>query len=291
MKPPRLVIVTGLSGSGVTTALNALSDLGMYCIDNLPTDLVIPTIDLLEKGRLPAENGVALCMDVRDQKFASDFPELKKKITDKVLLEVIFLTAEVHVIATRYGATRRKHPLLLSGETLTEAIERERGILGPVEESADIVLDTTKWSPHQLARAIESRLSMDLPARVLNVTITSFGFKYGQLQPADTMFDLRFIENPYFVPGLREKTGLNSEVSEFIFQHENAMEMYRRIEDYLRFVLPYYYREGKHYFRVGIGCSGGRHRSVAFAEALGQAFLKHPIPNMITTILHRDIDQ
>lgn len=290
-KPPRLVIVTGLSGSGVSTALNALSDLGMYCIDNLPTDLVIPTIDLLEKGRLPAENGLALCMDVRDRKFASDFPELKKKITAKTMVEVIFLTSEVHVIATRYGATRRKHPLLLSGETLNEAIEREREILGPVEESADIVLDTTKWSPHQLARAVESRVSMDLPARVLNVTITSFGFKYGQLQPVDTMFDLRFIENPYFVPDLREKSGLDQEVVSFIFGHENANQMFQRIEDYLRFVLPYYYREGKHYFRVGVGCSGGRHRSVAFAEALGQAFLKKPVANMITTILHRDIDQ
>ncbi len=295
MKPkaanPHLVIVTGLSGSGVSTALKALSDGGMYCIDNLPTDLVMATVDLYENGKIPAEGGLALCMDVRDQKFASTFHELKKKLTDRIRVEVIFLTAEIHVIATRYGATRRKHPLLLSGETLTEAIEREREVLGPVEEAADVVLDTTKWSPHQLARAVEARVSKDLPARVLNVTITSFGFKYGQLQPVDTMFDLRFIENPYFVPELRDLSGLDPEVGKFIFEHENAKELFRRIEDYLRFVLPYYYREGKHYFRVGIGCSGGRHRSVTFAEELGQSFLRQPIPNMITTILHRDIDQ
>lgn len=288
---PHLVIVTGLSGSGVSTALKALSDSGMYCIDNLPTDLVLPTVELLERGRIPAENGLALCMDVRDQDFVASFPDLKRLLTGRIRIEVVFLTAEVHVIATRYGATRRKHPLLQSGETLTEAIEREREILGPIEESADVVLDTTKWSPHQLARAVESRVSKNLPARTLNVTITSFGFKYGQLQPVDTMFDLRFIENPYFLPELRDLSGIDPEVCNFIFEHDNAKEMFRRIEDYLRFVLPFYYREGKHYFRVGVGCSGGRHRSVAFAESLGQAFLKVPIPNMITTILHRDIDQ
>lgn len=288
---PHLVIVTGLSGSGVSTALKALSDSGMYCIDNLPTDLVLPTVELLENGRIPAENGLALCMDVRDEKFVAAFPELKKMLTGRIQVEVVYLTADVNVIATRYGATRRKHPLLQSGETLTEAIEREREILGPVEESADVVLDTTKWSPHQLARAVEARVSKNLPARTLNVTITSFGFKYGQLQPADTMFDLRFIENPFFLPELRDLTGIDEEVCKFIFEHENAREVFTRIEDYLRFVLPFYYREGKHYFRVGVGCSGGRHRSVAFAESLGLAFLKQPIPNMITTILHRDIDQ
>lgn len=287
---PLLVVVTGLSGAGNSTALAALADAGLYCIDNLPMELLLPTIDLFEAGKIVADFGLAVCMDVRDPTFARQFPALKKQIADRLRIEVIFLTAEPHVIAARFGATRRRHPLLHLGETLGEAIERERELLGPVEEAADAVIDTSTWSPHQLARAMETRLQEDLPARVLHVTITSFGFKYGQIQPVDTMFDVRFLDNPYFVPRLKAKSGLDEEVRKFIFSREPAQIMLARMEEMLRFLLPLYYQEGKHYFRLGIGCTGGRHRSVCMAEEMGRVFLQRPIDNTVVTILHRDID-
>lgn len=288
---PLLVIVTGLSGAGNSTALAALADAGLYCIDNLPMELVVPTIELLEQGRVVADNGLAVCMDVRDPSFARQFPALKRQLADRIRIEVIFLTADQHIIAARFGATRRRHPLLRQGETLTEAIAHEQELLGPIEEAADVVLDTTTWSPHQLARAMEAQLKQDLPARVLHVTITSFGFKYGQLQPVDTMFDVRFLDNPYFVPELKGMSGLDEDVREFIFARDTAKSMLARMEDMLRFLLPHYHQEGKHYFRLGIGCTGGRHRSVCFAEELGRIFLEKPIAHTGTTILHRDIDQ
>jgi UPF0042 nucleotide-binding protein len=289
-KNPLLVIVTGLAGAGNSTALAALADAGLYCIDNLPMELLVPTIDLLEQGKVYADDGLAVCMDVRDPTFAAQFPAIKRRLVDRIRTQVIFLTADPHVIAARFGATRRRHPLMRQGETLPEAIQHEREILGPVEEAADTVLDTTTWSPHQLARAIESRLQQDLPPRVLHVTVTSFGFKYGQLQPVDTMFDVRFLDNPYFVPGLKERSGLDAEVRDYIFDRAPAQTMLKKMEDLLRFLLPLYHQEGKHYFRLGIGCTGGRHRSVAFAEELGR-LLANSIPNMVLTVLHRDIDQ
>jgi UPF0042 nucleotide-binding protein len=292
-KPPSplLVIVTGLSGAGNSTALNALADAGMYAIDNLPMEMLEPTIALLETGRIVADRGLALCMDVRNKSFARQFPEMKKKLAGRIRLEVIFLTADEHTISTRFGTTRRKHPLMRDGETLQEAIREERELLGPVEEAADVVFDSTHWNPQQLARAVEQRLAADLPPRVLNVTITSFGFKYGQAQQVDTLFDVRFLDNPYFVPELKDKSGLDPEVRDYIFSHQPAKTMLSKMEDMLRFLLPLYYREGKHYFRLGVGCTGGRHRSVCFAEELGQVFLKNPIPHTMITILHRDIDQ
>lgn len=291
MSSPLLVIVTGLSGAGNSTALHALADAGLYCIDNLPMELIGPTISLLESGRIVADNGLALCMDVRDLSFATQFPELRRQLAERIRLEVVFLTADSHVLATRFGATRRKHPLLRSGETLTEAIERERELLGPVEEAADTVFDTSTWSPHQLARAVESRLSAELPARMLHVAVTSFGFKHGQVQPVDTLFDVRFLDNPYFVPALKSKSGLDAEVRDYVLGNDTARTMLAKMEDLLRFLLPLYYEEGKHYFRLGIGCTGGRHRSVCLAEEIGRLFFLKPVPHTVLTIIHRDIDQ
>jgi UPF0042 nucleotide-binding protein len=230
-------------------------------------------------------------MDVRARNFAEQFPEFKKRYAQRIRLETIFLTADVHVLATRYSTTRRRHPLLEPGETLIGAIERERELLGPVEETADTVFDTSNWTPHQLARAIESRVARDLPPRTLNVTITSFGFKYGELRPVDMMFDVRFLDNPYFVPELKDKTGTEKEVCDYVFGNETARTMIVKIEDMLRFLLPLYYLEGKNYFRLGIGCTGGRHRSVAFAEEISRLFAAKPVANTVVTVIHRDIDE
>ena len=289
---PLLVIVTGLSGAGSSTALHALADAGLYCIDNLPMELIGPTIDLAASGRIVAKHGLALCMDLRDQSFATQFPTLKKDLAQRVRLEVLFLTAETHVLATRFGATRRRHPLLKEGDTLIEAIELDRELLGFVEESSDCVFDTSSWTPKQLARALEQRLAENLPTRQLHVLITSFGFKYGQAQAIDTLFDLRFLDNPYFIPGMRERSGLDAVVRDYILSLEPAQVMLAKIGDLLQFLLPLYYQEGKHYFRLGIGCTGGRHRSVCFAEELGRLVLQiSPANTIVTTVLHRDIDR
>ncbi|MBM4251049.1 MAG: RNase adapter RapZ [Deltaproteobacteria bacterium] len=291
MSAGAVVIVTGLSGAGNSTALKALADAGMYCIDNLPIELIEPTIDLMQSGRISAEHGLALCMDVRDRSFSGKFPEIQRTLAQRVRVQTIFLTADSPVLVTRFGATRRRHPLLRNGETLTEAIEREREILGFVEECADVVFDTSTWNPQQLVRAVESRLSMDLPPRQLNVTITSFGFKYGQLQPVDMMFDLRFLDNPYFVPELKTKSGLDTAVSSYILKQPEAQVMLSKIEELMTFLLPLYHKEGKHYLRLGVGCTGGRHRSVCFAETIGARFLAAGHEDVVMTILHRDIDR
>ena len=285
------MIVTGLSGAGNSTALAALADSGMYCIDNLPVELFGTTLGLIESGRIAADFGLAVGMDVRDRSFAQRFADLKKDHADRARIQVIFMTADDAVIATRFSTTRRKHPLMRAGETLSEAIALDRQLLGPVEEVADVIFDTTNWSPHQLARAVEHHFAKELSPRMLHVSITSFGFKYGPHRPVDMMFDVRFVENPYFVPELRDKSGLDIEVRDYVFRHENAQLMFSKIEDLLRFLLPLFYREGKHYLRVGIGCSGGRHRSVTFAEELGSALAKNPIANVALTVIHRDIDQ
>jgi UPF0042 nucleotide-binding protein len=286
-----LVIVTGLSGAGNSTALHALADAGMYCIDNLPMELLEPTIQLFESGRIKAPHGLALCMDIRNPHFAGTFPALKKKLMDRIGLDVIFLKATDQSIATRFSTTRRKHPLLESGESLVEAIERERDLLSPVEEASDLVLDTSTWSPQQLSKILETRYSNLVIGRQLHIVITSFGFKYGASDQSDMMFDLRFLTNPFFVPALRKKSGLDVEVKNYLFSQEKTQIILKKIEDMLRFLIPLYYEEGRHYLRIGIGCTGGRHRSVCLAEALGSSFLTNSVPNTIVTIIHRDIDR
>lgn len=286
-----LVVITGLSGAGNSTALRTLADCGMYCIDNLPMELIENTLDLVKSGRIKAPHGLALCMDVRNPHFSNEFATLKKKLSFRTSLDVIFLKASNHALATRFTTTRRRHPLLEFGENLTEAIERERELLSTVEEASDLVLDTSDWSPQQLSKILESRFSNLNLGRQLHIVITSFGFKYGPLDQADMMFDLRFLKNPYFVPELRRKSGLDVEVKNYLFSQEHTMIMMSKIEDMLGFLIPLYYDEGRHYLRIGMGCTGGRHRSVCIAESIGSTFLKKSSQNVIFTIFHRDLDR
>ena len=286
-----LVLITGLSGAGNSTALHSLADFGMYCIDNLPMELVEHTLDLLESGRIKAPHGLALCMDIRSPQFSHKFRSLKDKLSSRITLDVIFLKASNHTLATRFTTTRRRHPLLESGESLSEAIDRERELLSTVEEASDLVIDTSQWTPQQLAKVLETRFTKLNLTRQLHIVITSFGFKHGPLDQVDMMFDLRFLRNPYFVPELRKKSGLEKEVYSYLFTQENTNKIMAKIEDMLRFLIPLYYEEGPHYLRIGIGCTVGRHRSVCIAEAIGRSFLEKPTPNTIFTIFHRDIDR
>jgi RNase adapter protein RapZ len=291
LSSPLLIIVTGLSGSGHSTALKALEDRGVYCMDNLPLELLPSTVRHLRHSTDYPESTYAFGMDVRSKSFALGFLNMKNELAQGERLDCLFLTADTSVIATRFGATRRRHPLITTGKTLEDAIDRERVLLSPIEDSADVVLDTSQWSPHQLARAVEARYASALPERNMTVTITSFGFKFGQHRMVDSIFDVRFLKNPNYVPELKVKDGRDLDVSQYVFSDPSAEEMFRRIEDLNRYVLPRYVREGKHYFRLGIGCSGGQHRSVAFAERLAASLKANPIPNILVQVSHRDLDQ
>jgi UPF0042 nucleotide-binding protein len=290
-KEKELVIVTGLSGAGLTTALNTLQDNGFYCIDNLPFELLYDTVALVESGQINAR-GFAFGMDIRDQRFASDFPKIKESLSERIKLDVIFIDADQETLLKRYSSTRRRHPLLGESGELAEAISREVGILKPVRESADGIIDTTLLSAAALTRAIEDRYSQGhFGLRTLFVTISSFGFKYGPLIQAESVQDIRFLANPYFDSNLRHLTGLNLKVQDFVMNHDLSRETFKKFEDLYRFLLPLYLKEGKHFFRIGIGCTGGQHRSVTFAERLGEAFRKTPMSKISVSVVHRDIEQ
>ncbi len=286
---PLLIVVTGLSGAGLSTALRALQDSGFYCIDNLPVELLGQTLDLIESGSY-ASRGFAFGMDIRDQKFGSEFPAIKEKLSQRIRVDMLYLTADEKTLLARYGSTRRKHPLVPpSGGSLLEAIRREGQMLAPIERAADVAFDTSTWSPQALMAAIEARYHMELQPRRLHVTISSFGFKHGQLRPADMIFDARFLPNPYFDLKLRDRSGLDPEIKKTILQDQQGREFFNRLEDMCHFLLPQFFSEGKHYLRIGIGCTGGYHRSVCLVEALGEALKRKKLANIEIAVEHRDL--
>lgn len=286
--PPLVVVVTGLSGAGLSTAINALEDSGFYCIDNLPFELFDSALTLIKSGAIKAR-GFAFGMDVRGSQFLPHIEEIKTQLSQKVRLDIVFLKAETEVIVNRYSSTRRKHPLLVGGETLAEAISREQKFLEPLEQVAHVVLDTSEWSPHHLSRIFEQRYFDEIDGRILHVNFVSFGFKHGMLRPAETIFDVRFISNPYFVARLKEKSGLDIEVAEFIWADSKSVQLFEKLSGLFEYLLPNYYGEGKNYLRVGIGCTGGQHRSVFFANKLVEHFKANPISHVEVNCAHRDI--
>lgn len=285
---PLLALITGLSGAGRSVAIRALEDNGFYCIENLPLAMFDAAIDFIKSSD---HDSFALGLNVAEKKFAEQFPRLKEKLAKEFEVDVVFLTADEQTIASRYSTTRRKHPLLDTGGEIVGATLREKKLLEPVEQCADAIFDTTPWSPHYLARVIENRYSKHRPSRNLFVTITSFGFKYGLYRPADSIYDVRFLDNPYFVSDLKDKSGLNEAVKEFIFGDARSEEFLKKLLDLHKFLLPEYYKEGKHYFRIGIGCTGGKHRSVCIAEELGKRLSDAKIDKVLVSVFHRDLNE
>lgn len=287
---PLVIIVTGLSGAGLSTAINTLQDNGFYCVDNLPIELLWDAITLATSGAIDAQ-GFVFGMDIRDQRFAVDFPKMKESLAEKVRLDVLFLQADLPTILRRFSSTRRRHPLLAGESDLGEAIQKENALLVPVRTAADGIIDTSFLAPSGLTRFIETRYAEGgFPLRMLFVTLISFGFKHGPLSAAEGVHDVRFLPNPYFDPELKHRTGLDQSVQEFVMKDSLAQETFRRLEELYRFLLPEYYREGKHFFRIGIGCTGGQHRSVTFAEQLAAALEKNPLPHIAVSVVHRDIE-
>jgi UPF0042 nucleotide-binding protein len=291
---PTVVVVSGLSGAGKSQALHALEDLGFFCVDNLPTLLAPQAVALCERGGMTR---VALGIDVRVRAFLGEVGNVLELLEagGQRDLQVLFLDASDETILRRFSESRRPHPLSAEGTGNSDAgalavldgvrVERER--LAPLRARATRVVDTTNTSVHELRRILVAHFGPASGGAPRMVTrIVSFGFKYGTPVDADVVLDVRFLPNPYFVPELKPLTGLDAPVARYVLASQEAQEFLRRTRALLEYVLPRYEREGKSYLTIAVGCTGGRHRSVAIAEALaGQAPALSAEP---LTVLHRD---
>jgi UPF0042 nucleotide-binding protein len=278
----RIVVVTGLSGAGKSTALRALEDLDYFCVDNLPLPLIEKFADLLSAQGETEK--VALVIDAREGEFLVAYRETFAALRAKGHpVEVLFLDAPDETLIRRFSETRRRHPL--AGDDLRAGIIRERAMLQHLREDAEAIVDTGNLNVHQLKGIIQERYGRS--AGALSVTFLSFGFKHGYPAEADVVLDVRFLPNPYFVESLSGSTGLDAEVARFVLENEEAREYVRRVEDLLAFSLPRFEREGKAYLTVAVGCTGGRHRSVAVVQDLGRRLAgRWPL-----TIRHRDLER
>ena len=262
---PRIVLVSGLSGSGKSTAMSALEDLAYYCVDNLPVQLIDQFLGLCRKTTPPIEK-IALAIDAREAPFLGDLPAVVRALRRSgAAVEVLFLECANEVLVKRYRETRRVHPLAPGG-SVEEGVERERRLLVDVAALADDRIDTSAMNVHQLRADVVARVSGEARPTVVNVV--SFGFRHPTPQSAELLFDVRFLPNPFFEERLRELSGNDPEVAEFVLKHPRGAALVDRLLDLLDFLLPLYDAEGKAYLTVGIGCTGGRHRSVAIANAL-----------------------
>lgn len=291
----RVVVVTGLSGAGKSTALNALEDLGYFCVDNLPTSLVNQTVEVCEAGGI---HRVGLGIDVRVGSFLDGAaPALSRLREGDRDLAVLFLDASDEALIRRFNETRRPHPLSASAAregrgggavAVLDAVVFERERLAPLRALATLDLDTTGLSVHELRRRVIEHLGPGKAEQPRMATrFVSFGYKYGVPVDADLIFDVRFLDNPHFVPALRPLSGSDEPVREYVLGNPDAAEFLRRTESLLEFCMPRYESEGKSYLTIGVGCTGGRHRSVALAAALAERL--HRITRLPITVVHRDV--
>lgn len=284
----RLVLITGLSGSGKSSVAKCFEDLGYYCVDNLPLPLLreflTRPLELVE-----GHDQISIVTDVRAPGFAEEFPKLVSEMDRRQLsLTLIFLEASEDILVRRFSETRRPHPLA-GDRPLLEGIQQERELLAEVRGVADLVLDTSDWSIHEVRNQVFrefARDSANASAEGPVVSLVSFGFKHGIPTGADLLFDVRFMSNPHFVPELKPLTGQDAAVRHFLEKLDDYHELLDKVEDLLLFVLPRYSRENRSYVSVGVGCTGGRHRSVAVAEELAKRLQK---ADLSVRVIHRDI--
>ncbi len=279
----RLVIITGLSGAGKTVALRSLEDLGYFCVDNFPPAL-IPKFSELVQQSTDSVRRIALVCDLRGGEFfAALFDSLRELEERQIAYYILYLEADDEVLVRRYKASRRRHPLSKEGR-ITEGIAKERTLLESVRQRAHLVVNTSEMKPAELKDILAQRLSTVRPGE-LTVHIVSFGFKYGLPIDADLVFDVRFLPNPYYLDSLRKRTGQDPAVYDYVMQWPATTEFMTHLLDMVDFLVPQYQREGKPQVVIGIGCTGGRHRSVALAERLRE----HLQSKQKVTIVHRDI--
>ncbi|MBI2216527.1 MAG: RNase adapter RapZ [Candidatus Rokubacteria bacterium] len=281
------VVITGMSGAGKSYAIKCFEDMGFFCVDNLPTTL-IPTFADLATRSTQSIHRIALGVDVREGEYLSHLldaiAELRRR---RHSVEVLYLEASEETLVRRYHETRRRHPLAGNGNVL-EGIRAERKAMAHLREIADRILDTSGLTVHQFKALLIELYVTPKQRPGLAPSLVSFGFKHGIPYDADLVFDVRFLPNPHFVDELRAHDGRDAPVRTFIFEHEESRELLRRLRDLLAFLIPCYEREGKAYLTVAIGCTGGRHRSVAFVEEL-RAFLEER--GLSPTVVHRDLDR
>lgn len=283
-KDSNLVIITGMSGAGKTVAVQSFEDLGYFCVDNLPPTLLPKFLELMKESGNKM-NKVALVMDLRGREF---FEHLFKALDDMADLtwmkpQILFLEADNEVLVRRYKETRRTHPLAPAGLPL-DGIQQERKLLEELKGRAQTIYNTSQIKPRELREKILHQFSSNNRPE-FSVNVMSFGFKHGIPIDADTVFDVRFLPNPFYIEHMRPKTGLEEEVSSYVLKWNETTKFLEKITDLLSFMLPYYKREGKAQLVIAIGCTGGQHRSVAIAEYLGNYFKKE----YHTTVKHRDI--
>ncbi len=282
-----LLIVSGLSGAGKSVSMNALEDIGYFCIDNIPAELLPRFIEFSQAGESMLKK-VAIAVDIRGTRSEQEIINALQQLDElQVKYRILFLEASDEVLQRRYKETRRRHPIsIATGMSTVEAIQRERQILKPLQEHANFYMDTSLCSTAQNRERIVNMFMQsesENPAMVL--TIVSFGFKYGLPKDADIVFDVRCLPNPYYVPELKNKTGKDAEVVDYVMQFDTAKELLRRIESLLEYAIPLYVKEGKSQLTIAVGCTGGKHRSITFARKVAE-FCQNNGYN--TNIYHRD---
>jgi UPF0042 nucleotide-binding protein len=269
----RLIVVSGLSGSGKSIALQTLEDIGYYCVDNLPIDLLPAFVESMVAGGSRLSDRMAVGIDARNsQRNIEHFEQIIEALpSGDIALQILFLQATDETLIQRYSETRRRHPLSHGDLPLVEAIRGERKLLEPIVAMADLVVDTSRTNVHQLRRMIRTRLH-ETPKAALSILFESFGFKHGVPADADFVFDVRCLPNPYWEPSLRAHTGLERPVIEFLDQQDTVRTMLEDIGTFLDRWIPQFEAENRSYLTVAIGCTGGQHRSVYVAEALARRF-------------------
>jgi UPF0042 nucleotide-binding protein len=283
----RLLIITGLSGSGKTHVARSLEDIGWFCVDNLPSAL-IPRFAELIRGSEELRRS-ALVVDMREREFLKQFPHVFRQLRGRggLAVSVLFLEADEKVLVRRFSETRRPHPLAINQPAI-EGIREEREALKPIRKMADLILDTSDYTVHQLREYIREHYDVRHEAAPLVLSVMSFGYKYGVPSEADLVFDVRFLPNPNFVPSLKALTGNDKAVIRYMRRQKDTSVFLEKMMSFLSYVVPRYIKEGKSYLTIGIGCTGGRHRSVMIANALAAALVGQGYP---VRVRHRDLRQ
>jgi len=277
----RVLIITGLSGSGKTVALRAVEDSDFFCVDNLPVSLISSLITKIS-GQTGTKH-IAIGVDIREKEFLTDIDMVLKNIRSKYQVEILFLEADTDILIRRFKETRRPHPL---GGDIEHAVATEQKILAPLRENADRIIDTTSLSPHQLRKLVSSLYDSAKVQKDLSVSLISFGFKYGVSQNIDLLFDVRFLPNPHFIPGLKELNGTDKKVADFVLKHSETKVFIQKVRDLLNFLIPLYIKEGKSYLSIAFGCTGGKHRSPSITEEISRLI---KTKNIDLNVIHRDL--
>ncbi len=281
-----VVVVSGLSGSGKSTAIKAFEDIGYFCIDNLPVPL-LPDLLRLCQNDMPDIQRIALGIDIRERRFLKDYVKIFQSLESAGYhFEIIFLEAPTDILQRRYSQTRRLHPIATADSALLQAIHEEREQLAALRQRATRIVDTGAFSVHQLKAFIMRSYSGLSENEQLSVQVLSFGFKYGLPLEADLVMDVRFLPNPYFVEALKEMDGCSDQVRDWVLQWPVAQEFIRRYSDLLLSMLPCYIEEGKRYLTIAIGCTGGKHRSVVLANRIAGILDQN---HFFVNVFHRDI--